>query len=261
MTTRGPVYAIEDEDGSSSRWRRPGGCDWTGVVAALAERSRREAGCNTNSPFRTSVPFGTMMECPLLLILDPEQIPGALTAGLVACPHDGCVGRLRRWGHARSRPVRVTPGVSETHRPRRGRCRSCGRTQVLAWARSYPRRCDSVETVATALLAAMSGLGFRPIAEQVGVPATTVRDWIRRARRNAEIVRVDATIATHKLDPIAGPFNPTGTPIGDMIDAVGRAVRAWICRFGPGPGPWRLAAVLTDGGILACRPHARWHKI
>ena len=156
----------------------------------------------------------------MLLIFDPQQIPGALNAGLVACPHTGCDGRLRRWGYARTRRVRVAPGITETHRPRRGRCRSCSRTQVLVWACSYPRRCDSVETVATALLAAVSGVGFRPIAEQVGVPATTVRDWLRRARRNAEIMRVEAMVATHKIDPMAGPFNPTGTVLGDMIDAV-----------------------------------------
>ena len=197
----------------------------------------------------------------MLLILDPQLTACALTTGVVACPHEGCDGRLRRWGYARTRRVRVAPGISETHRPHRGRCRSCGRTQVLAWARSYPRRCDSVETVATALLAAMSGLGFRPIAEQIGVPATTVRDWLRRARRNAEIVRVDATLATLKLDPIAGRFNPTGTALGDMLDAVGRAASACICRFGPRQGPWRLATLLTDGGILAARPQPRWHQV
>lgn len=142
-----------------------------------------------------------------------------------------------------------------------GRRRSYGRTQVLAWARSYPRRCDSVETVAAALLAAVSGLGFRPIAEQVGVPATTVRDWLRRARRNAEVVRVDATIATLKLDPMAGPFDPTGSLLGDGVNAVGRAVSACIYRFGPWPGPWRVATVLTDGGILAAQPRPRWHLV
>ena len=202
-----------------------------------------------------------MMECSLLLIFDPEQIPGALNAGLIACPHTGCGGRLRRWGYARIRRVRVAPGKTETHRPHRGRCRSCGRTQVLVWARSYPRRCDSVETVATALLAAMYGVGFRPIADHLGVPATTVRDWLRRARRNAEVVRVDATITTHKLDPMAGPFDPTGSALGDMIDAVGRAASAWICRFGPRPGPWRLATVLTNGGILSARPQPRWDRV
>ena len=68
-------------------------------------------------------------------------------------------------------------------------------------------------------------------------------------------------LATLKLDPIAGPFNPTGTALGDMLDAVGRAVSACICRFGPRPGPWRLATVLTGGSILAARPQPRWHQV
>ena len=47
----------------------------------------------------------------------------------------------------------------------------------------------------------------------------------------------------------------------DMIDAVGRVASVWICRFGPQAGPWRLATVLTDGGILAARPRQRWYQV
>ena len=78
---------------------------------------------------------------------------------------------------------------------------------------------------------------------------------------NAEIVRVDAMIATLKPDPMAGPFNPTGSALGDMIDAIGRAASAWVCRFGPRPGPWRLATVLIKGGILAIRPQLSWDRV
>jgi len=193
----------------------------------------------------------------MLLFRDPSMASAELAAGTLSCPHPGCEGRLAPWGHARIRRVRVGPGRTEPHRPRRGRCRSCRRTQVLATAHSHPRRPDAVETVGAALLAAVSGLGYRGVAEHVGVPATTVRDWLQRARANSETVRIRATLALHALDPNAGPVVPTGSSLGDALEAIGRAVNAAICRFGPVAAPWRLATVITAGGLLAPRPPSR----
>jgi hypothetical protein len=196
----------------------------------------------------------------MLLFHDPSTAAADLAAGGLACPHRGCDGRLAPWGHARIRRVRVAPGRTEAHRPRRGRCRLCRRTQVLAWARSYPRRPDSVETVGAALLAAASGLGYRRVAALVERPATTVRGWLQRARANSDTVRADATVAVHALDPNAVPIPPTKSPLGDMLDAVGRAGDAAVRRFGPHAAPWQLATVITAAGILAAVPSPRWHR-
>jgi hypothetical protein len=173
-------------------------------------------------------------------------------------PLHGCDGQLGPWGHARPRRLRLASGRSETHTPRRVRCRACRRTHVVVSTRSYPRRPDSVETVGAALLAAAGGLGHRRIAERVGLPATTVRGWLRRARLNSEAVRADATVATYRLDPMAGPFKPTGSALGDMVDAVGRAVSAWVLRFGPVPVPWQFVVGLTGAAILAPVPRPVW---
>jgi transposase-like protein len=190
----------------------------------------------------------------MLLVLDPSTTALELAAGALVCRENGCDGVLGPWGHARTRWLRLGPGRSEAHTPRRARCRSCGRTHVLVPARSYPRRPDTVETVGAALLAAVGGLGYRRVAEAVGVPATTVRGWLQRARANSETIRVNATIAGHALDPMAARIDPTGTPLGDMVEAVGRAVAADIRRLGPGHPPWQLASVITRAGILAPRP-------
>lgn len=194
----------------------------------------------------------------MLLFHDPSTAATELAAGDLRCPHRGCGGVLAPWGHARWRRVRLPGGGTEAHRPRRTRCRSCGCTQVLAWARSYPRRPDPVETVGAALVAAVAGLGYRQIAQRVDVPATTVRGWVQRARANSEAVRADATAAFHALDPNAGAMNPTGSPLGDMLEAVGCALAAAIRRFGPHPAPWQLATVITGAGILTPQPQRRW---
>lgn len=195
----------------------------------------------------------------MLLTHDPAATSARLDAGGLACPDHGCGGQLGPWGHARPRVLRVEAGRTETHTPRRGRCRACRRTHVLVSTRSYPRRPDRAETVGVALLAAASGLGHRRVAEHVGLPATTVRGWLRRARANSDAVRADATVATYRLDPMAHRLNPTGTTLGDMLDAVGRAVSAWVLRFGPVPAPWQVAVALTGAAILASVPKPRWH--
>jgi len=187
----------------------------------------------------------------MLLFTDPSSINTELLGGILDCPRSGCAGMLGPWGWARLRWIRVSPQRHISLRPRRGRCRACGRTQVLASWITYPRRVDTVETVGAALTAAATGLGHRRVAERVGLPATTVRDWIRRARTNAEDVRVIATIRVHALDPLAHPLAPTGTALGDMIDAVGRMLAASTLRIGPPASPWQLAAAITGGRLLA----------
>jgi DNA-directed RNA polymerase specialized sigma24 family protein len=53
-----------------------------------------------------------------------------------------------------------------------------------------------VEVIGAALLAKASGLGHRRIAAALGVPATTVRRWLRRfSRRAAELWALGTQIA------------------------------------------------------------------
>jgi hypothetical protein len=190
----------------------------------------------------------------MLLILDPSTTATALTSGALACPDDDCGGILGPWGYARTRRLRLGAGRTSAHTPRRARCRACGQTHVLASTLSYPRRPDTVETVGAALLSAARGLGHRRVADEVGLPATTVRGWLQRARANSETIRVNATIAAHALDPMLGPIRPTGSPLGDMVEAVGVAVTAHVRRLGPAAPPWQLAVVITRAGVLDPRP-------
>lgn len=196
----------------------------------------------------------------MLLIHDPAATSAALDEGRLECPDPACGGQLGPWGQARPRRLRLDGGGSETHTPRRVRCRACRVTHVLVSTRSYPRRPDTVETVGAALLVAAGGAGYRRVAEEVSRPATTVRGWLRRARANSEVVRGDATVATCRLDPMAGRFDPTGSALGDMLDALGRATSAWIRRFGPVPSPWSIAVAITGAAILAPVPAPCRHR-
>lgn len=58
----------------------------------------------------------------------------------------------------------------------------------------------------------------------------------------------------HALDPMAAKIDLTASPLGDMLEAVGRAVAAHIRLLGPRHPPWQLALTITRAGILAPRP-------
>ncbi len=103
---------------------------------------------------------------------------------------------------------------------------------MLVWAATFPHRCDTADTVGAALVAAVSGLGYRRVAERVERPATTVRGWLRRARVNSDVVRAEATMALHALDPDTGPITPAGSALGELIEVVGLATAAAVRRFG-----------------------------
>lgn len=109
-----------------------------------------------------------------------SEVTRALDAGEVRC---SCgAGRLRRWGWARRRWVRWGDRRMRL-RPRRGRCTTCKRTSVLLPDVCLKRRLDAIDVIGAALDASRQGRGTRRIASGLGVPASTVRDWLRAFRQ------------------------------------------------------------------------------
>ncbi|MGA2011312.1 MAG: helix-turn-helix domain-containing protein [Solirubrobacteraceae bacterium] len=181
----------------------------------------------------------------LRVAINDEALEAALTAGELACP--ACSGPLSPWGFARSREVRLADTVRSV-RPRRAWCAGCARSHVLSPCWTVPRRRDGAQVIGEALRLAASGLGHRPIAAQLGRPEATVRGWLRAARRRAEAVRAHATRWLVALDPEAGAIAPANSEMGDAVEAMMLAVRAWVLRFGPDTlGPWERAGWLTVG--------------
>lgn len=179
---------------------------------------------------------------------DPTIVEGALLAGRLRC---GCGSSLAPWGHGRGRWLRDTGGTQRWQRPRRARCRACATTVVLLANWSLPRRRDTIEVTGAALLAHAQGAGHRPIARRLGVPEATVRGWRRRVRARAEWLRVIATVSAHDFDPELGPIRPTGSPVGDAVEALGTAASAIRRRLGLDRAAWPTIVAFTHGRLLA----------
>lgn len=112
------------------------------------------------------------------------------------------------------------------------------------------RRRDVVEVIGQALIWSSQGTGHRPIALALGVPAATVRGWIRRFGREAIAIREFFTRWAHVLDPGRGPVTPAGSAGADALDAIGVVATLAVRRFGP-RSTWALVSRLTHGGLLA----------
>lgn len=187
-------------------------------------------------------------------------VEAELAAGRLSCP--GCAGRLGGWGHARSRLVRVPEGWWRV-RPRRTRCCGCRATHVLLPVLCLLRRMYSAEVIWSALVAkaasGSTGVGWRRIAGELGVPGTTVRGWLRRFAGRAEQVRVFFTRAGLGVGVDLAPVAPAGSVVADAVAALGllrSAMRQRFAASGLGdvddqaPPGWQVACAASGGRLL-----------
>lgn len=182
---------------------------------------------------------------------DQGRVESRLADGRIECP--GCSTALRPWGWARTRGVR---GLSGRLRPRRARCPGCLVTHVLLPVTVLLRRADAAEVIGAALVARAGGCGHRPIGARLGVPAATVRGWLRVVAGRLEAARgyllgVAARAGVDRPVPKA-----LGSPWRDLLAALGAATAALIDRFGSvgvfGPvTAWQVAAACSGGRLLA----------
>ena len=189
---------------------------------------------------------GTLM---LMVCADQARVEAELAAGGLSCP--SCCGVLGPWGHARPRVLRCSSG-DRWLRPRRARCRQCSGTHVLLAEVALLRRRDAVAVIGAAIEAMVAGWGYRRIAAGLALPADTVRGWLSRFARRAELVRAHFTRCAVALDSEIGAVLPAASSVADALEAVAVAARAWRLRFGPGEA-WPIASVLSGGLLLATR--------
>jgi len=208
--------------------------------------------CNTNCPCRLVPGSGRLNECgaheTLMMLRLGSDADQELSGAGVACP--ACGHLLAPWGYARRRSVLGHDGITHL-RPRRGRCRGCRTTHVLLPASCLPRRAVTVQVVDEVLLAKVRGASHRRIAADLGLPADTVRGWIRRATANASWLRECGTIMAVRLDSMCAPILPTSTLLGDAMDALGTAAAAATRRLGADVPPWERIAIFTNWRLLS----------
>jgi hypothetical protein len=117
------------------------------------------------------------------------------------------------------------------------------------------RRQDEVSVIGAAIEASVAGEAYRRIAGRLGVPADTVRGWLRRFVLRADRIRALFTRCAVVLDPELGAVLPAGSGVVDALEVIAVAARAWVLRFGPGD-PWQVASRLSGGLLLATRAPA-----
>ena len=182
---------------------------------------------------------------------DRGVVERQLACGELACP--SCGGVLGGWGHGAERLVRVLDGSAVRVRPRRSRCRSCGKTHVLLPAWCLLRRADAVAVIGAALVAAAAGGGFRVIARMLGRPGETVRGWLRRFASRAEAVRGFFTVLLARTapDPVmpAGAGSVTAAAVSAIAGAAAAAGDRWPL-LGQVP-VWAAASAASGGRLLA----------
>ncbi len=186
----------------------------------------------------------------MVIVADEDVAGQELAASSMPCP--SCSGgSLRPWGHARTRVLRGLRGARHTLRPRRARCRDCGVTHVLLPSDAPPRRADTLQVVMAGLLAHHDGAGVRTIAADLDVPMDTVRSWVRTASAHAQWLCEQATRWAYRMDPIHPPIQPTGSPLGDALNALGHAAAATARRVPRPITPWQLVGLISAGHLVA----------
>ncbi|MCA1682081.1 MAG: helix-turn-helix domain-containing protein [Actinobacteria bacterium] len=182
---------------------------------------------------------------------DQVSVESRLVAGRLVCP--GCRVALRPWGWGRPRGVHGLVGVL---RPRRTRCPGCLVTHVLLPVTVLLRRAYAAEVIGAALLARVAGSGHRVIGRAVGVPAATVRGWLRVTAARLEPARFLLLGVARRAGVDVAVPKALGCPWRDLLAALGAATAAVTGRFGVfgvlGPvTAWQVAVACSSGRLLA----------
>lgn len=161
----------------------------------------------------------------MLFVMDTDAARAALHARVLACPKDGCEGRLQPWSPARTRTVTTRPGQQVQLTPDRGRCGSCRASQTLLPAWYVPRRSCGIDMVGAAIQGHVElGHGYGRVGRVLGLPERTVRRWLGGLKHAAEAVR---GITRHIVADIGADLStsawPTRPPRPASMQDVGRA--------------------------------------
>jgi len=167
-----------------------------------------------------------------------------------------CRRALTGWG-GYWRWVRAPPGEWPIW-IRRGRCSACRRTHALLPDLLLAQRLDAVEVIGRGLaLKVAGGLGLRPIAEQLGVPHTTIRSWWRRFRARAPTLVAGCAALAVRLTGASVQLAPDRERAA--LEALGVAWDRTRARFGGRVGGlWPFWSRISGGQALGTNTSPPW---
>jgi hypothetical protein len=165
-----------------------------------------------------------------------------------ACPGADCEQRRLGGWSGYWRWVRG-PGTEQLW-IRRARCSKCLRSHALLPDFLLERRLDEVEVIGRTLaLGIVSGLGMRNVANRLGVPMTTAREWRRRFQIRAPTLAAALVAVAVHLDPAAVVLTTDGEAAA--LEALGATWQRARARFGAHvPSVWRFWSVISGGQAL-----------
>ena len=98
-------------------------------------------------------------------------------------------------------------------------------------------------------LGIVSGLGMRTVANQLGVPMTTAREWRRRFQLRAPSLAAALVAVAVHLDPAAVVLTTDGEAAA--LEVLGAAWLRARTRFGERvPAVWRFWSLISGGQAL-----------
>jgi transposase-like protein len=141
---------------------------------------------------------------------------------------------------------------------RRARCPVCRRSHALLPDLVLARRLDAVAVIGQAIaLKLAGGVGLRPIAEQLGVPHTTLRTWWRRFRARSPTLLSRCTALAVVLDGTAVEVHALAE--GAALEALGIAWLRAQHRFGAAVGGvWAFWTRISGGDGLGTNTTSPW---
>jgi hypothetical protein len=193
----------------------------------------------------------------LIVGVPPREVEPMLAAGRgpgrpagARCPD--CDGLLHGSWRGYLRNVRLGRRVVRL-KIARTVCGRCRRTHALLPSICVPRRLDGAPSLYLALALAARGRGHRPIALRLGLPATTVREWLRALRRGAPAQAARLWALAGELGHRSGRPPPVRGALGELHRALA-AVHAGVRRrFGPAGHGGRagLLSSVTGAPVVA----------
>ena len=116
----------------------------------------------------------------------------------------------------------------------------------------FARRLDVAPIIGLALTLAAHGWGARPIAQQLAVPHSTVRDWWRRVRLRAPPLLASLLALATGLDP--APVSLAADGAAAVLEALEQTWQRARGRLGPRlPDQWAFWSLISGGRVLT--PH------